>query len=100
MEIPYMKRKFQSGNNYLVLYDCGTAFLRYGDSSPVKCDYFESGNLITIRLEGDTMQMKVEEGSISSVMGDKWEEVYPFEVAHEIDLTETIPKNLADSSPI
>lgn len=79
-EILHMKRKFKSGNNYLVLYDCGTAFLRYGDSSPVKCDYYESGNLITIRLEGDTIQMMVEEGSISSIMGDKWEEVYPFEV--------------------
>ena len=81
MEIPYMKRKFQSGSNYLVLYDCGTAILRYGDSSSVKCDYYESGNLLTIRLEGDTMQMKVEEWGISSVMGDRWEEVYPFEVA-------------------
>lgn len=80
-EVLQMKRKFKSGNNYLVLYDCGTAFLHYEDSSPVKCDYYESGNLITIRLEGDTMQMTVEEGSISSVMGDIWEEVYPFEVA-------------------
>ncbi len=75
-----MKRKFKSGESYLVLYDCGTAILHCGDSSPVKCDYYESGNLITIRLEGETMQMIVEEGSISSVMGDKWEEVYPFEV--------------------
>ena len=75
-----MKRKFQSGSDYLILYDCGTAFLRYGGSSPVKCDYYESGNLITIKLEGDTMQMQVEEGGISSVMGDRWEEVYPFEV--------------------
>ena len=75
-----MKRKFKSGESYLVLYDCGTAILHYGNSSPVKCDYYESGNLITIRLEGDTMQMIVEEGSISSVMGDKWEEIYPFEV--------------------
>jgi len=25
--------------------------------------------------------MIIEEGSISSIMGDKWEEVYPFEVA-------------------
>lgn len=76
-----MRRKFQSGNNYLVLYDCGTALLRYGDSSPIKCDYYECGDLITIRLEGDTMQMVVEEGGISSIMGDRWEEVYPFEVA-------------------
>lgn len=76
-----MKRKFKLGKSYLVLYDCGTAILHYGDSSPVKCDYYESGNLITIRLEGDTMQMIIEEGSISSIMGDKWEEVYPFEVA-------------------
>ena len=76
-----MKRNFQSGNNYLVLYDCGTAFLRYGNSAPVKCDYYESGNLITIRLEGDTMQMRVEEGGISLAMGDRWEEVYPFEIA-------------------
>ncbi|WP_292388046.1 hypothetical protein [Methanosarcina sp. UBA5] len=76
-----MKRTFKSGNNYLVLYDCGTAFLRYGDLSPVECDYYESGNLITIRLEGDTMEMMVEEGSISLIMGDKWKEIYPFEVA-------------------
>lgn len=75
-----MKRKFKSGNNYLVLYDCGTALLHNGDSSPVKCDYYENGNLIIIRLEGDTMQMRVEEGGISSIIGDKWEEVYPFEV--------------------
>jgi hypothetical protein len=77
----HMKRKFKLGNNYLVLYDCGTAFLHYGDSSPVKCDYYESGNLITIRLEGNIMQMMVEkEGGISSIIGEKWEEVYPFEV--------------------
>lgn len=75
-----MKRKFKSGNNYLVLYDCGTAILHYGNSSPIKCDYYESRDLITIRLEGDTMQMKVEEGSISSIIGDRWEEIYPFEV--------------------
>ncbi len=75
-----MKRKFKSGNNYLVLYDCGTAVLCYGDSSPIKCDYYESRDFITIQLEEDTMQMKVEEGSISSVIGDSWEEVYPFEV--------------------
>jgi hypothetical protein len=79
-EILHMKRKFKSGDNYLVLYDCGTALLRYGDSSTVKCDYYESGDLITIRLERDTMQMRVEEGGISSIIGDKWEEVYPFEV--------------------
>jgi hypothetical protein len=76
-----MKRKFKLGNNYLVLYDCGTALLHYGDSSPVKCDYYESGDLITIRLKGDTMQMKVGEGGISSIIGDIWEEVYPFDVA-------------------
>ena len=34
-EILHMKRKFKSGDNYLVLYDCGTAFLRYGDSLPL-----------------------------------------------------------------
>jgi hypothetical protein len=76
-----MKRKFKSGNNYLVLYDCGTAFLRYGDNSPVKCDYYERGDLITIRLEGDTMQMKVEEGGIRSIIGGRWEEVCPCEIA-------------------
>ncbi len=76
-----MKRKFKSGNNYLVLYDCGTALLHSGDSSPVKCDYYESGDLITIRLEGDIMQMIVKEGGISSIIGDRWEEVYPFEAA-------------------
>ena len=76
-----MKRKFKSGNNYLVLYDCGTAFLHYGDSSPVKCYYYESGDFITIRLEGNTMQMRVEEGGISSIIGDRWEEIYPFEVS-------------------
>ena len=76
-----MKRKFKSGNNYLVLYDCGTAFLRYGDSSPVKCDYYENEDLITIRLEGDIIHMRVEEGGISSIIGDRWEEVYPFDVA-------------------
>lgn len=76
----HMKRKFKSGNNYIVLYDCGAAILRYGDSSPVKCDYYESGDLITIRLEGDTMQMMVGESGISSIMGDRWEEIYPFEV--------------------
>jgi hypothetical protein len=76
-----MKRKFKSGNNYLVLYDCGTAVLRYEDSSPIKCDYYENRNLITIQLEGVTMQMKVEEGSISSMIGDRWEEVYPYEVS-------------------
>jgi hypothetical protein len=81
MEIPHMKRKFQSGNDYLVLYDCGTAFLCYGNSSPVKCDYYESGNIITIRLEGDTMQMRIDEGGVISVIGDRWEEVYPFEIA-------------------
>jgi hypothetical protein len=75
-----MKRKFKLGNNYLVLYDCGTAILHYVDSSPVKCDYYESGDLITIRLERDTMQMKVEEGGIISIIGDRWEKVYPFEV--------------------
>lgn len=76
-----MKRKFQSGNDYLVLYDCGTAILHYGDSSRVKCDYYERGDLITIRLEGDTMQMRVDEGGISSITGDRWVEVYPFEIA-------------------
>ena len=76
-----MKRKFQSGNDYLVLYDCGTALLCYGNSSPVKFDYYESVNLITIRLEGDTMQMRIDEGSVISVIGDRWEEVYPFEIA-------------------
>ena len=76
-----MKRKFKSGNNYLVLYDCGTAFLRYEDSSAVKCDYYESGDLITIRLKEDTMQMRVEEGGISSIIGDRWVEVNPFEMA-------------------
>jgi len=76
-----MKRKFQSGNDYLVLYDCGTAILHYGNSSSVKCDYCERGDLITIRLEGDTMQMRVEEGGISSITGDRWVEVYPFEIA-------------------
>jgi hypothetical protein len=76
-----VKRKYKSGNNYLVLYDCGTAFLRYGDSSPVKCDYYESGDRITIHLDGDTMHMRVEEGGISSIIGDRWEEVYPFEIA-------------------
>ena len=80
-KIFHMKRKFKSGDNYLILYDCGTALLRYGDSSPIKCDYYESGDLITIRLDGDTMQMKVEEGGISSIMGDRWGEVYPFEIA-------------------
>jgi hypothetical protein len=79
-EILHMKRKFRSGNNYITLYDCGTAFLRYGDSSSVKCDYYESGDLITIRLERDIMQMKVEEGGISSIIGDRWEEIYPFEI--------------------
>ena len=79
-----MKRKFKSGNNYLVLYDCGTAFLRYGDSSPVKCSYYEIEGLITIRVERETVQMKIEEGYISSLLGDNlkgdiWEEVYPFE---------------------
>ena len=76
-----MKRKFQSGNDCLVLYDCGTALLRYGDSSPIKCDYYESGNLTTIRLEGGTMKMRVEEDGVISVIGNRWEEVYPFEVA-------------------
>ncbi len=78
---PHMKRKFQSGNDYLVLYDCGTAFLRYGNSSPVKCDYYECGDFITIRLGGDTMQMRIEEGGISSFTGDRWEEIYPFDIA-------------------
>ncbi|AKB78334.1 hypothetical protein MSHOH_1851 [Methanosarcina horonobensis HB-1 = JCM 15518] len=76
-----MKRKFQSGNDYLVLYDCGTAILHYGNSSSVKCDYYESGDLITIRLEGDIMQMRLEEGGISSITGDRWNEVYPFDIA-------------------
>jgi len=76
-----MKRKFKFGNNYLVLYDCGTALLRNGDSSTVKCDYYESGDLITIRLNGDIMQMRVEEGGISSIIGDRWVEVNPFEMA-------------------
>ena len=76
-----MKRKFQSGNDYLVLYDCGTAFLRYGNSSPVKCDYYECGDFITIRLGGDTMKMRIEEGGISSFTGDRWEEIYPFDIA-------------------
>lgn len=75
-----MKRKFQSGTDYLVLYDCGTAFLRYGNSAPVKCDYYESGNFIRIRLEGDIMEMRIEEGGIYSVTGNKWEEVYPFDI--------------------
>ena len=76
-----MKRKFKSGNNYLTLYDCGTAFLRYGDSSPIKCDYYESEGLISIRLEREIMQMRIEEGFISSLIGDIWEEIYPFEIA-------------------
>lgn len=76
----HMKRKFKSGDNYLILYDCGTAILRYEDSCTVKCDYYESGDLITIRLKGNILQMKVEEGCISSVIGDRWEEVYPFEI--------------------
>jgi hypothetical protein len=63
------------------LYDCGTALLRYSDSSTVKCDYYQSGDLITIRLKGDIMQMIVEEGGIISNIGDRWEEVYPFEIA-------------------
>ena len=63
------------------MYYSGTAFLRYGDSSPVKCDYYESGDRITIHLDGDTMHMRVEEGGISSIIGDRWEEVYPFEIA-------------------
>lgn len=75
-----MKRKFKFGNNYLVLYDCGAALLRNGDSSTVKCDYYESGDIITIRLKGDTMQMRVEEGGICSIIGDRWEEVNPFEI--------------------
>ncbi|MDQ1253859.1 MAG: hypothetical protein QG646_3057 [Euryarchaeota archaeon] len=75
-----MKRKFKSGNNYLILYDCGTAILRYGDSPIIKCDYYESGDLIIIRLKGNTIQMRVEEGCISSIIGDRWEEVYPFEI--------------------
>lgn len=75
-----MKRKFKLRNNYLILYDCGTALLRFGDSSTVKCDYYESGDLITIRFKGNTIQMKVEEGCISSIVGDRWEEVYPFEI--------------------
>lgn len=76
-----MKRKFKLENNYLVLYDCGTAILHYGNSSPVKCDYYESKDLITIRLGGDIMQMKVDEGGIISIIGDRWEKVYPFEAA-------------------
>lgn len=75
-----MKRKFKSGNNYLVLYDCGTAFLHYGDSARLKCDYYEHEDLITIRLEGNIMHMRIEEGGISSTIGDRWEEVYPFEI--------------------
>jgi hypothetical protein len=75
-----MRRKFKLENNYLVLYDCGTAILYYGDSSPVKCDYYESEEFITIKLEGDIMQMKVDEGGIISIIGDRWEKVYPFEV--------------------
>lgn len=76
-----MKRKFKLGNDYLVLYDCGTAFLYYGDTSHIKCDYYERGDIITIRLKGDTMQMRIEEGGISSVNGDMWEEVYPFDAS-------------------
>lgn len=75
-----MKRKFKCGNNYLVLYDCGTALLRNGDSPTVKCDYYECGDIITIRLKGDTMQMRMEEGGICSFIGDRWEEVNPFEI--------------------
>jgi hypothetical protein len=76
-----MKRKFKFGDNYLVLYDCGTAVLCHEDSSTVKCDYYESGDTITIRLKEDTMQMRVEDGGICSIIGDRWEEVYPFEIA-------------------
>jgi len=36
---------------------------------------------ITIRLGGDTMQMRIEEGGISSFTGDRWEEIYPFDIA-------------------
>lgn len=75
-----MKRKFKCGNNYLVLYDCGAALLWNGDSPTVKCDYYESGDIITIRLKGDTMQMRVEDGGICSIIGDRWEEVNPFEI--------------------
>lgn len=59
-----MKRKFKLENNYLILYDCGTAILYEGDYSPVKCNYYESEDFITIRLEGDTMQMKVDKEGI------------------------------------
>lgn len=75
-----MKRKFKFGNNYLILYDCGTALLHNDDSSTVKCDYYECGDLITIRLQGEQMQMRVEEGGIYTTLGDRWEQVNPFEV--------------------